>query len=575
MTTSPSTPSVSVGNVYLLFPSMPSYYTYDQIYFPNQTYPTGTKLIVPPVGSAISGNGTSPNVLSIVTALDSTTYEPTLTPFYMPTNQDGFGMSSIINYGNILFRAYYDTRTSPYTLYIDSKLIFLGGEPSTYTLTRYPSTSNATVVSLYYNENGVFSGNSVPMVQITSSTNEWYCQTCNIDFIPQQDEELLITVYNETGAEVATCSVFCTPANVINTALNYKPKIQNLTVKGTQPLSTGGFYLYEQQTFSDLALYGELTFTDGTTQQITVDNVQTFLFGQNDFVASYSGLKQPMLMKYNLSPNQTVSANPASGTEVTSSSISVPFTVTVVANQLAAPIKLSVIPQWNLGTSSYELQYYYYSTDHNRATNVTNFVTIPNGTFTGNNFTTWQSFSFTIDMNNVDPVNYPSFAPYTQNVALKFQPPAALVRYLIADSLSSTIIYGADSSACRRPVLYCDTSTNQYFLSSLLFQNSAAILQAFYYNASPPYNTNTETAPPVPTHFTVRNPNTGGLILTSPIPLTNYTSAFSLVNGSDGYYVGGTVIVEFLQISGDSSTYILYGVPVDVHEATYIGPSST
>ena len=256
MTTSPSTPSVSVGNVYLLFPSMPSYYTYDQIYFPNQTYPTGTKLIVPPVGSAISGNGTSPNVLSIVTALDSTTYAPTLTPFYMPTNQDGFGMSSIINYGNILFRAYYDIRTSPYTLYIDSKLIFLGGEPSTYTLTRYPSTSNATVVSLYYNENGVFSGNSVPMVQTTSSTNEWYCQTCNIDFIPQQDEELLITVYNETGAEVATCSVFCTPANVINTALNYKPKIQNLTVKGTQPLSTGGFYLYEQQTFSDLALYG-------------------------------------------------------------------------------------------------------------------------------------------------------------------------------------------------------------------------------------------------------------------------------------------------------------------------------
>ena len=306
-----------------------------------------------------------------------------------------------------------------------------------------------------------------------------------------------------------------------------------------------------------------------------MDNVQTFLFGQNDFVASYSGLKQPMLMKYNLSPNQTVSANPAPGTEVTTSSISVPFTVTVVANQLAAPIKLSVIPQWNLGTSSYELQFYYYSTDHNRATNVTNFVTIPNGVFTGNNFTTWQSFSFTIDMNNVDPVNYPSFAPYTQNVALKFQPPAALVRYLIADSLSSSVIYGADSSACRRPVLYCDTSTNQYFLSSLLFQNSAAILQAFYYNASPPYNTNTETTPPVPTHFTIRNPNTGGLILTSPIPLTNYTSAFSLVNGSDGYYVGGTVIVEFLQISGDSSTYILYGVPVDVHEATYIGPSNT
>ena len=565
---------VQQGNVYLLKPSLPSYYTIEDIYDPSQTYPDNEKLIVPPVGSLISGDGTEPNVLYIVTAVDSTTYAPTLQQIYMPTNQDGFGMSSVLDYGNTQFRAYYDTRSTPYTVTI-GRVVFYGGSPSTYTLTRYPNTSQETVVSLYYNESGTFSGNSVPMVSVSSDTNVWYCQTCNIDFIPELNEELLIKVYSETGALVATCSVYCEPADIINTALNYRPKIQNLTVQGTQPLSTGGFYLYEKQKLSDLALYGVLTFDNGTTQQIQIDGLQTILFGENDFVASYCGLKQYFLLKYNLSYNQTVANPPASDVEVTSTSISRMFTVSVIANQLAVPIKISVIPMWDSTLAQYTLQYFYYSTDHDKAVQITSNVSINNGTFQGNGYINWQTFTITVDMNTVDSVNYPTPANYTQSVAIKLQPPAALVRYLIADSVSSPVIYGTDSSACRRPLLYYDSTVNQYFVSSLLFQNTSAVLEAFYYNANPPYDSNTETAVPVPTHFTVRNPTNGGLILASPISLANYDVAFSLINGQDGEYVGGTLIVEFWQVNGSNQQFILYGVPVDVSTATYIAPSTT
>ena len=573
-TTSQNQPS-QIGNVYLLWPSMPGYYPISAIYQPpDSNYPVGTKLIVPPVDSLIVGNGTDPNVLSVVTAIDGTTYAPTLTPVYMPTNQDGFGMSSVISYGNTQFKAYYDTRTSPYTLYI-GRVKFYGGSPSTYTLTRYPNNpSQATVVSLYYNESGDFAGNSVPMVSVGDDTNIWYCQTCSINFIPELNEELLIQVYSETGALCGECSVYCQPADIINTALTYRPKIQNLTVKGTQPLQSGGFYLYEKQKLSDLALYGVLTFSDGTTQKITIDGLQTILYGENDFVASYCGLNQYFLLKYNLSYNQTI-GTPSSDVKVTTTSISVPFTVKVIANELAAPIKLSVIPQWDPTLSQYVLQYFYYSTNHNRATLITDNVTIGNGTFTGNDFINWQSFTITVDMNTVDSVTYPSSVNYTQSVAIKLQPPASLVRYLIADSLSSPVIYGTDSSDCRRPVMYYDSTLNQYFISTTLFQNSGALLEAFYYNANPPYDSNTETAVPVPTHFTVRNSSTGGLILTSPIPLTNYGGSFNLINGGNGGYLNGTVIVEFWQASGSNNPYILYGVPVDVHSGTYIGPTSS
>lgn len=569
MSDSSTTTTVSSGNVYLLFPSLPDYYDIDQIYDPDNTYPDGTKLIVPPIKSLISGDGTEDNVLYLVTARDANN-KSTLQQIYTPDNSDGFGVSSVISYGNTLFRAYYDTRSNPYTFSVD-RVVFYGGAPSTYTVTRYPNdSSKETVISLYYDETGTYAGNSVPMLRLESNQNIWYCKTCNINIIPDDNEELLIKVYSETGALVATCTVYAKAADIINTALNYRPKIADLIVKGTQTLSTGGFYLYEKQQLGDLGIYGQLVYSDGTTRDITVDNAQTILFGGDDFRAAYSNQQQNMMLRYNLSYNETVGTTSTDVT-ATTSSISRIFPVTVIANELAAPIKLSVIPTWSALLNAYYLEYYYYSTNHNRAVRVTPYVTIGSGTFVGNYYIDWQSFAVVVDMNSVDPSVYPGSTNYSQNVAVKLQPTAALVRYLVSDSTSSPYVYGADSATSRRPIIYFDSAISKYFISSTLFGNTNAVLKSFYYNANPPYDTNTETAVPVPTHFTFRNAVTGAQILAAPIALDNYADSFSLINGTNGDYVGGTLIVEFLQIADDNTALILYGVPVDVGTATYIG----
>lgn len=569
MSDSDTTTTVSSGNVYLLFPSMPDYYDIDQIYDPDKTYPDGAKLIVPPIKSLISGDGTEDNVLYLVTARD-TNNKSTLQQIYTPDNSDGFGVSTVISYGNTLFRAYYDTRSNPYTFSVD-RVVFYGGSPSTYTVTRYPNdASKETVISLYYDETGTYAGNSVPMLRLESNQNIWYCQTCNINVVPDDNEELLIKVYSETGALVATCTVYAKAADIINTALNYRPKIADLIVKGTQTLSTGGFYLYEKQQLGDLGIYGQIVYSDGTTRDITVDGAQTILFGGDDFRAAYSNQQQNMMLRYNLSYNETV-GQISKDVSATTSSISRIFPVTVIANELAAPIKLSVIPTWSATQNAYYLEYYYYSTNHNRAVRVTPYVTIGSGTFVGNYYIDWQTFAVVIDMNAVDPSVYPGSTNYSQNVAVKLQPTAALVRYLVSDSTSSPYVYGADSATSRRPIIYFDSAISKYFISSTLFGNTAAVLKSFYYNANPPYDTNTETAVPVPTHFTFRNAVTGAQILAAPITLDNYAESFSLISGTNGDYVGGTLIAEFLQVADDNTSLILYGVPVDVGTATYIG----
>ena len=192
---------------------------------------------------------------------------------------------------------------------------------------------------------------------------------------------------------------------------------------------------------------------------------------------------------------------------------------------------------------------------------ITAYVTIGSGTFSGSTYGVAQQFALNVDLNAVDAVVYPTTTMYSQSFVITLQPIAALVRYVLRDSLSSVYVYGADSSASRRPVLYYDSTLNQYYFPSNVFPTLTAFLLSFYYQANPPFDIGVETLPPTPTHFLLRDPLSGTMIVPAMVPVTSYPTAFNVV-GSSGQYVGGTVIVEFVQqVSGQN--LIMFGVPVD------------
>lgn len=570
MSGSLSTGSVqtSTGTVYLLFPDKPDYYVYSAIYDPTQTYPAGSKLTVPPVGSLIAGDATEDNVLYRVRGVAGD-YTLTLEPIYTKLSNDGYGQSSVISYGNTMFRAYYDTRTQPYTLSID-RVVFYGGLPSVYTIVRYPGTNNEKVVSLNYDESGKYMGAQVPMLRLEQNQNSWYCKPCNIDFIPADDEELLVKVFNDAGSLIATCTVFAKKGDIVNLSLQYRPKILDLKMDSTQQLTDGtGCYIYEKQSFDDLNITGILLFDDNTTRKVIVDYKSLYLIGQEDFVSAYAGQRQKLMLKYFLSDNETIDGNASKNVTVVERMLSKEFDIKVIPNELAVPIKLSVFPVWNVTLGAYQLEYFYYSTDHTKSVNVTTFMSVKTGKFDGSFFTDYQVFTAGLDMNLVDPINYPNSTTYVQSFAIKLQPPAALERYIIKDAMSSPYVYGADSSSSRRPILYYDPAIQKYFIPSTVFMNDTAVTESFYYNNNPPYDATTESKAPTPTHFIIRDPISGAMLTALPIPIDNYAAAFSLVTANT--YTGGTLVVEFVQQMNEGYNLILFGSPVDVYAGTYNG----
>lgn len=545
-------------------------YRKESLYDPDNPPASATSLnrIVPVPQSIIIDN----NVLYSVESVDPNTYKSTLIPIILSDESDGYGLASIISYGNDIFRAYYDIRTKPYRLTVDRRLVVFGGAPSFYQLVRYPNTDKELVFSQYYSTTGAYTSSQIPMLPIEGETNTWWCQPCQISSIPVDNEELALRVYNETGARIAEVKLFAKQSDIVNDTLLFQPKIVDIKVSATQMLSNGSCYLYEKQSPDSLEITGTLVYSDGTTRRITVDDVQTFIYGKNDLIASYAGMQQKLLIKYFLSSNETTDVSPDNASVVVSdTSISREFVVKIVTNKLATPVKVSVIPEWNASLGLYNLKYFLYSSDHSGTVDITPYVTITGGSFSGSDFVNYQTFVFTVNLNSVNSTKWATSTTYAQNCYIKLQPPTALERYVIADSASSPYIYGLDNSLSRRPVLAYDSTKRQYFIPSSIFMTEESVLQSFYINANPPFDTDIESSAAIPTGFLVRDAFSGAMLTTQTMSLSNYTEAFNLIGGDNGDFVSVTVIVEFVQKLSSGVTNILYGVPVDVTTGTYIG----
>ena len=506
------------------------------------------------------------NAIYIVKNANIDTYTFDLAPAYLADDTDGFGDAAIVSYKNDIFRAYFDTRTKPYTLNIDSTFKLIGNSPSRYEIIRYPNDeTKQVVISQSYDSTGTFISKFGSMKAVADNTAVFYALPCYINQTPDDNEDLLMVIYNETGLEIATTTLKAKAGQIINDLSIYQPKIVSLTVTTNQMLADGSSYVFEKQDIADLGIRVFVNYQDGSKNEVVIDYNQCFLYGAEDFVAAYSGQRQTFLIKYILSLTEVSSTTLTQG----NGSITASLDVRVVPNQLAAPIKLSVIPVWNTAQNAYALRYYYYTTAGTMVKDVTDFVSITQGTFVGSNYLTEQSFTVSLDLSNVDATTYSTKTTYSQNVAIRLQPTVALQRYTLRDSTSSVLMYGADSTKNRRPILFYDSSVSQYFISSALFVNLAAVLQSFYYNATPPTDSAVSVTSTTPTHFIIRDPFRGVMLTADAISLSTYQAGFTFnTTGSGGTFVGGTVIVEFISRISGHDDVILYGVPVDVYAGT-------
>lgn len=553
----------------LLHPVMPGVYSRSTIYDPTWTDPSynagGGQLIVPAVGSLVRDVDETP---LWVIAINPVTYVPSYQA--VPLSTDNDNVVSILNYGNTVLRLYIDYRALPYPVTPDSKCIFLGKSPRFYTLTRYPNTAQESVISQYFDQTGQLVSQMVPLVSLDGSNSSWYLPRSNVSVHLDDNEEVGVKIYGEDGTEVFSALLFTKQSAVINEDVIYSPTIVGMTVAGNQQLTDGTFYLFEKQDFGSLGLSATLVYDNGTTSTIPVDGTKCVLYGNNDFISSFAGLKQNIIVKYYRSEDEAINPGLA---DATGSMISITVPVTVIPNDLGTTNKILPIPIWNGTLGRYVMRYWMYFGDGRSHLDVSGNVTIQSGTVVGDStyFGVVQTYVIAVQMNDIDPTHYPTPVTYQQNVVIQFNPSTVLVKWTIRDSSTSPYILGQDIVSARRPSIRYDTTRAQYFIPSYIFTNTQAFLNSFYTQASPPYDPTVSQIPQQPTHFTIRNLLTGAMVIASPIPLASYAQAFTIIGDITGQYVGASLGVEFLNVVNSNTTNVLFGVPVDVIAGTYVG----
>lgn len=562
---------ITSSGLTLFKPTIPSLYLLTQIYTPTATPPTGN--VIPQVGSLVIDPTT--NNLFVVDSVDPVSYATTLGTAQMLVNNTNpaESLTSVISYGNDIFRLFYDTRTTPLTVRPDSRIVIYGVDNVNYQLVLNPGPTQ-TIISQNYNAAGNLLGPLVPLAPVTTGsgvtwTAGYYLTPCWVNIALVDGQEIFAQIFNSQGAQTALVSLFSKASILLNEIETPPPVIVGVTITSTQDRSNNEIFIFQNQNPDSLGIQVTLTYADGHTLIAPIDGVQCFLYGLEDFVASYPGLQQTIMVKYFLSSNQTAAPSILSPSQTY---VTAEASLVVVSNQLQAGVKISVIPVWNALTGVYNLAYFLYSTIYTTMITVTGNVTInPATPYNGALYGTPQAILLELDMSQVQPTIYTQSTIYQQTSIITLQPIASTVRYILQDASNAAVVYGADGTGNRRAVLHYDITRQQYYVPTPIFTTQASFLQSFYLDANPPYDTVNETQAPTPTHFLLRDPISGTMLVAAPIALAQYAAAFSLIGaGAPNRYaaLGSNVVVEFVAIMG-TQTLVLYGVPVDVLVGVY------
>lgn len=544
-----------------VIPDKPGIFDIKQLY--DRDHPSNNARYLPPVNSIVYGEE---NLIYRVIECNTEELSYKLQLITLPTDYELTGRGIAISYNNDQFHVYYDPRNIPFRITIEQRLFVAGESPSFYRLVFHPyDDDKRKVVSKYYDATGKYINDNVPLTRIKANVNLWTLDPCFINEPLKDNQEIEIQVFNETGMQILSVIAFTKESIIINDTLNQLPKIVDVKVKASQQLDNGDVYVLEKQDFKSLHIFAEVTYEDGTIIENAVDNSKVFLYGEDDFVSSYAGLKQPMLLKYFLSENETTTVK---GYDMLNNFVNADFNVVVVNNQIDDIIKISVLPLWDITRYGWLLYYRVYGVNNNFTMNVTPFVKIVSGSYQINKFSGPQEFIIQMDLNQVDPNKYPTPSFYIQNVWINLFSNAGTVKWLLSDASTSNNVYGQDVDKNRRPVLYYDRDKNQYFIPSSIFTNKESVIQSFYYDNNPPYNNTIQTMATVPTHFGIRDPISGSMLTAAYMDLNDYKNAFSFKNASLTNYTGSTLVVEFVNITNGNTT-ILYGSPVDCVSGTY------
>jgi len=525
-------------------------YYINEIHRPDIT----TNGIIPSIGSIVIDD-TDPSNRSIhqVKSVDPVTKESTLVLLNagyasQSNNKLDKSKSSIINYGNTRFYLYYDITNSPTKIFIDNKVVLYGTSNTHYRLRKYTKNGLVTI-SKHMTQAGDYLGEYVPLSKVDSDGYKKICTHCHTNVPITPDDTVLLEVVKEDKSISTTIELFCSP--IKNTLFTSTPRvITGIDVEASQELSNDVFYMHPNQDKATLNMIPKLTYSNGDVSNLGIDGAKVIMYGYDEFTPSYPGQETSILVKYILNDGESIHPNLGD-----KSYIQVSKKIKVVNDKSDKyNVKISVVPRYDNISNKYVLMFFMYCVETKEVYNVTGLVELLTP-YDGDFYDGYQHVKFSLKLNNVFNTENDM---YIQSIQLKLAPPSYVERYIIKDSENDDYgIYGVDAGNNIRPLIDYNSAEKKYFISNIRFANKDIFLENFYKKARPLYKDELV----IPTHFTMRDPVTNNLIVSSPISVDEYIKPWSSL--LDTSYVGSTVVVEFL--TKDDDTYdTIYGVPVDI-----------
>ena len=555
----------------------PRVYPLSRIYDPDidGTDASASGKIVPEVCSQIVDDTKGlHNQLYTVTAVDPDTYKVTMVPTAIVMTEDG-QPDRVLSYGNDIYMLYYATvaiTDSTGTiirltrLVIDNKLAFFGHHGAQYELIRTASDGMTTVVSQNFDTTNKPTGTRVPVVE-TAVPGVRKCVNCYSYASFEDGEQIALHIYDASGILIAIVQLITKQALILNELTDGSNPIVGFDIVANQMLD-GNIILYTHQNKDELALYPQITYADGTTQIVSIDEISGFLYGLEDVSTKYAGDEFVLTAKYYISDDTPATIAEGEGVRF----LACNKTVRIVNTTKYSISKISVIPVWQSDLKNWNLELYSYKENRKGFAILSKIATVEG--YTPNAFNTTQ----TLQIHTTQTPDCGVQKPYDQSVAIEIRNPnESYPWFLLKDDISQSTepTYGDNTAPHIAPVIYYGpvtstdgTQVNTYRIPSELFKTTMSqtatevFLENFYFNARPPV-IDQESAPPIPTHFTVRAPVSGIAILTQPREVDKFSDPLYL-NANLDQYVNSTLIVEFWKQLDDSSFEILYGVPVMV-----------
>ena len=547
------------SSVILLKDQKPDSLFLTQLYDPDTDgiYVDGSAKLIPKPGSLVidKANGGS---LYYVSSIDER-FKSTLVPCSIVVKDDGSSIIKLLSYGNDKFYLFYDNRVKPTKLIIDGKLIVFGSSLSEYRLVKTNASGKTEILSAYIDTNESYCGERIPLADINGISGAKQLTNCHTFYSGWQEGDVIeAEIYDNVGVLCLVVQLFIKRATILNDLASNNGIITGFDATCNQMMGSD-FYLYQRQDPNHLAITPVITYSDLSSEQVVINNKDCFLYGFENFTPSFPGQKVKIMIKKYLNHRQqsTLAVQTADKRYIVCEKM-----VTVISNTSVDGIKVSVMPIYDLQLNTYYLKFVAYTDKRDRVIDVTQYVNLTTE-FDGMKVNAPQRLMFNLDLGKV--FNSDVYIPYNQICYISLKPYKEYQRYTLSDYADLNPVYGVESVVSRRPVIMYDAALEQYFIPTSKFPDVDSFLEAFYYNANPPYDTNESIEPVKPTHFTIRALDNLGTIITAPIEIEQYIQAWNITRTENpGMLVGYNVIVEFLVVTS-SSTQILYGVPVDVY----------